>query len=72
MRFCSSGTVLLSRESQLMIQDQLERVQRKFLRFENYVLKIFYSKHDYAPVINILGLPYLAERRHASGVLNQS
>jgi hypothetical protein len=46
---------------------QLERVQRKFLRFVSYTLKINYPSHDYSPISELLGLPSLAERRRITG-----
>ncbi|XP_050548415.1 uncharacterized protein LOC126910061 [Daktulosphaira vitifoliae] len=47
---------------------QLERVQRKFLRFVNYSLNILCPNHDYAPVSYLLGLSSLAERRRNAGI----
>ncbi|VVC41576.1 Hypothetical protein CINCED_3A007431 [Cinara cedri] len=43
---------------------QLERVQRKFLRFASFVLKIDYLLHDYTTVLAYLQLAFLADRRH--------
>ncbi|XP_050525318.1 uncharacterized protein LOC126896507 [Daktulosphaira vitifoliae] len=47
---------------------QLERVQRKFLRFVSYSLNLVCPNHDYAPVSNLLGLSSLAERRRNAGI----
>jgi len=47
---------------------QLERVQRKFLHFASYILKIHRPPHDYTSVITALGLSSLAERRHNAGL----
>lgn len=40
-----------------------ERVQWKFLRFASHVLKILCMPHDYAQIVNMLGLSSLTERR---------
>jgi len=42
---------------------QLERVQRKFLRFAAFILKIDHPPHDYSPVLQQLKLNSLADRR---------
>lgn len=43
--------------------DQVERVQRKFLNFLAYILKIDHPAHDYSPVLHQIGLNTLAYRR---------
>lgn len=47
---------------------QLERVQRRFLRFAKFILRIPCEPHNYTPVENYLGLSSLAERRHNAGI----
>jgi hypothetical protein len=47
---------------------QLERVQRKFLRFVSYVQNIDCPFHNYAPVLSHLNLSSLADRRHAANL----
>jgi hypothetical protein len=47
---------------------QVERVQRRFLRFASYFLGINCTPHDYTPIVNQLGLASLAERRQIMGV----
>jgi hypothetical protein len=42
---------------------QLERVQRRFLSFAAYVLKIDHVPHDYFPVLTELHLSSLVDRR---------
>jgi hypothetical protein len=48
---------------------QLEKVQRKFLRFVSYVQNIDCPLHNYAPVLSHLNLSSLADRRHAANLL---
>jgi len=45
--------------------DQLERIQRKFLRFAGFVLGIPHFTHNYTNILNVLNLPSatLAEHR---------
>jgi len=43
---------------------QLNRVQRRFLRFAKFILKIPCEPHNYTPVATYFGLSSLAERRH--------
>ncbi|KAF0757603.1 Uncharacterized protein FWK35_00012081 [Aphis craccivora] len=47
---------------------ELERVQRRFLRFSRYLLNIPCTRHDYAPVADVLNLSSLAERRRSAGL----
>jgi len=47
---------------------ELERVQRRFLRFSRYLLNIPCTPHDYAPVADVLNLSSLAERRRSAGL----
>ena len=47
---------------------QLERVQRKFLRFVSFTLNINCPPHDYSSISSLLGLPSLAERRRIAGI----
>lgn len=42
---------------------QIERVQKKFLRFANYVLNIPCPSYDYEPIAVMLDLSSLAIRR---------
>lgn len=46
----------------------LKQVQRKFLSFASYILKIPCPPLDYTPVTNALDLFYLAERRHTADI----
>jgi Reverse transcriptase (RNA-dependent DNA polymerase) len=52
---------------------QLERVQRKFLGLIKYILKIDCPPHDYTPVLQILNLSSLSDRRlsHNISFLNK-
>lgn len=43
--------------------DQLEHVQRKFLKFAYFVLGIPHLAHNYTNIANLLNLPTLAECR---------
>lgn len=43
--------------------DQLERIQRRFLRFACFVLGIPHFTHNYTNISNVLNLPTLAEHR---------
>ncbi|XP_050528067.1 uncharacterized protein LOC126898166 [Daktulosphaira vitifoliae] len=47
---------------------QLERVQRKFLRFVSYSLDIVCPNHNHVPVSYMLGLSSLAERIRNAGI----
>jgi len=47
---------------------QLERVQRRFLRFVSYLLQIPHEPHVYTPVSSLLNLTSLAERRRIAGI----
>lgn len=47
---------------------ELERVQRRFLRFSRHLLNIPCTPHDYAPVADVLNLSSLAERRRSAGL----
>ena len=47
---------------------QLESVQRRFLRFACFILKIPCTPHNYTPAATILGLSSLAERRRVAGI----
>jgi hypothetical protein len=47
---------------------QLERVQRRFLKFVSYILKIDCPAHIYSPVLSHLHLDSLADRRHAANL----
>jgi len=47
---------------------QLESVQRRFLRFAIFILKIPCTPHNYTPAATILGLSSLAERRRVAGI----
>lgn len=57
---------------------QIERVQRRFLRYASHFLKIPCAPHDYTPIAVHLGLAPLAERRHVTdlkflaGLLNNN
>lgn len=46
---------------------QVERVQRRLLRYASYISGIDCSPHDYKTVANQLGLASLAERRRKMG-----
>lgn len=46
----------------------LKQVQRKFLSFASYILKIPCPSLDYTTVTNVLDLFYLAERRHTTDI----
>lgn len=46
----------------------IERVQRKFLRIAAYRLNIPHPPHDYTPVIRVLNISSLANRRHESNL----
>jgi hypothetical protein len=46
----------------------LERVQRKFLNYVSHILKIDCLPHDYTPVLQLLNLRTLANRRHTSNL----
>lgn len=45
---------------------QLERVQRRFLRFASFLQKIPYTTHNYTPFASYLGLTSLVQRRRTS------
>lgn len=47
---------------------QLEWVQRRFLRFSRFLLKIHCATHNYAPVASHLGLTFLAGRHRRSKI----
>jgi hypothetical protein len=47
---------------------EIERVQRCFLSFAAYVLKIEHPQHDYSNVLNYLSLSSLADRRVAANL----
>ena len=47
---------------------QLESLQRRFLCFASFILKIPCTPHNYTPVATILGLSFLAERRCIDGI----
>lgn len=64
--FCSVVSLIL--DYGCMIWDPVTatdslQLERKFLRFVSYILKIDCPLHDYALVANLLGLCSLAERR---------
>ena len=47
---------------------QIERVQRRFLRYASHILKIPCAPHNYTPVAIHLGMASLAERRRVTGI----
>ena len=47
---------------------QIERVQRRFLRYASHILKIPCAPHDYTPIAVHLGMAPLAERHHVAGL----
>lgn len=49
---------------------ELERVQRKLLKFISFYHHIPCTPHDYTPIISLLGLSSIAKRKHAAGLLN--
>jgi hypothetical protein len=44
-------------------RNQIERVQRKFLNFTSYALKIDHPMHNYSLVLYRLGMQTLADRK---------
>jgi len=44
-------------------KDQIERVQRKFINYSAFILRIDHPPHDYTPILNKLGLSSLVDRR---------
>lgn len=44
---------------------QIERVQRRFLRFAGSLIRIPHTQHDYSPVANHLKLASLVDRRRS-------
>ncbi|KAF0763595.1 Uncharacterized protein FWK35_00005867, partial [Aphis craccivora] len=48
---------------------QIERVQRKFLKYAAFILSIDYRlPHDYNPILNKLGLSSLVDRRKVANL----
>lgn len=47
----------------LTLSKKIDRLERKFLCFVAFVLNIEHVPHDYSPVLQSLGLPFLADRR---------
>jgi hypothetical protein len=47
---------------------QIERVQRRFLRYASHILKIPCAPHNYTPIANHLCMTSLAERRRIAGI----
>jgi hypothetical protein len=45
---------------------QLERVQRKFLKFLSFSFHFPCAPHEYTPVVSLLGLSSLADRRYSA------
>lgn len=42
---------------------QFEKIQHRFLRYASFTLDVEYPSHDYAPILKVLGLDSLADRR---------
>ncbi|KAF0750660.1 Reverse transcriptase domain-containing protein, partial [Aphis craccivora] len=61
------GSVLWD-PSTACVSSSIERVHRKFLRIAAYRLNIPHPPHDYSPVLRVLNLSSLADRRHVSNL----
>lgn len=44
-------------------KNAFERVQRKFLKYAGFILKMYHPPHEYGPVLSKLDLSSLVDRR---------